>query len=66
MYLESYCPGGRSSAMPKHQSKNLKFRGIGDKVTLWNKVMKEVKLKRYAGPFEEIPFEYYVQSPVGL
>ena len=28
--------------------------------------MKEVEAKRYAGPFEEIPFEYYVQSPIGL
>ena len=24
---------------------NLKFRGVGDKLTLWKKVMKEVKLK---------------------
>ena len=41
-------------------------RMIGDKITLWNKVMKEVKLNRYAGPFEEIPFEYFIQSPIGL
>ena len=36
---------------------NLKFHGVGDKVTLWNKVMKEVSLKRYAGPYTNIPFE---------
>ena len=28
--------------------------------------MKEVQLKRYAGPFDKIPFENYVQSPIGL
>ena len=39
---------------------------IGSKLELWNKVMKEVKLKRYAGPFEKIPFENYIQSPIGL
>ena len=39
----------------------------GDEIDLWNKVMKEVKLKRYAGPFTEIPFEDdYIQSPIGL
>ena len=45
---------------------NLKFRGIGNNTTLWNKVMKEVKLGRYAGPFNEIPFENYIQSLIGL
>ena len=33
---------------------------------LWNKVMKEVKAKRYAGPFTKIPFDHYIQSPIGL
>ena len=28
--------------------------------------MGEVALKRYAGPFSKIPYEYYIQSPVGL
>ena len=28
--------------------------------------MKEVKEERYAGPFEKIPFEHYIQSPIGL
>ena len=47
-------------------SSNLKFQ-IGDEVDLWNKVMKEVKLKCYAGPYKTIPFsEDYIQSPIGL
>ena len=28
--------------------------------------MKEVKLKWYAGPFKEIPFDNYIQSLIGL
>ena len=28
--------------------------------------MKEVKLKRFAGPFQQIPFDKFIQSPVGL
>ena len=28
--------------------------------------MKEVELGRYAGPFTDIPFDNYVQSPIGL
>ena len=49
----------------KLKSPNLILR-VGDKTELWNKIMKEVAAKRYAGPFEEIPFEHYIQSPVGL
>ena len=44
---------------------NLKLR-VGDEVDLWNKIMKEVMLKRVAGPYKVIPFQYYIQSPIGL
>ena len=44
---------------------NLKFI-IGNKTILWNKVMKEVQSERYAGPFESVPFENYIQSPIGF
>ena len=47
------------------QSKNIPFT-VGNKVELWNKIMKEVKLGRVAGPFSEIPYQNYIQSPVGL
>ena len=52
----------------KVKSPNLKLN-IGDEVDLWNKVMKEVKLGRYAGPFKEIPDEFaddFIQSLIGL
>ena len=53
----------------RNKSKNIPFcNGIGSDVELWRKIMKEVKLKRYAGPFaeKEIPFKYFIQSPLGL
>ena len=33
---------------------------------IWIKIMKEVKLNRYAGPFNQIPYTNYIQSPIGL
>ena len=50
----------------KQHARNLKFRGVGNATVLWNKVMKEVGLCRYAGPYRNIPFENYIQSPIGL
>ena len=53
---------------PKHVKRfapNLKFT-VGNSTILWNKVMDEVKLKRYAGPYLHPPFEYFIQSPIGL
>ena len=44
---------------------NLKLR-VGSLEEIWNKVMIEVKAGRYAGPFETVPFKYYIQSPIGL
>ena len=46
-------------------SNNIPFT-VGDEIDLWNKLMKEVKLGRVAGPFKEIPFDNYIQSPIGL
>ena len=57
--------GYSGNRLVKLQSPNLKFT-IGDHIQLWNKVMKEVKEKRYAGPFDKIPFDNYIQSPIGL
>ena len=39
---------------------------VGSKTEMWNKVMKEVKMKRYTGPFCEPPFQHFMQSPIGL
>ena len=57
--------GYRGPTNRKDMSSNIPIR-IGSKLEMWNKIMKEVKNKCYAGPFEEIPFESYMQSPIGL
>ena len=44
---------------------NLMLRS-GNKYDLWNKVMTEVQANRYAGPFDEVPFDNFIQSPIGL
>ena len=49
----------------KKTSHNLKLT-VGSPTELWNKIMTEVKAKRYAGPFKKIPYKYYIQLPVGL
>ena len=64
-FSEGFDLGYRGPPNVKLTAKNLKFT-IGSKCELWNKVMKEVQAKRYAGPFTQIPFEHYIQSPIGL
>ena len=58
--------GYRSDKPVQLRSKNLKLT-VGSQTELWNKVMKEVKEKRFAGPYKQIPFkEDFIQSPIGL
>ena len=47
------------------RSQNIPF-SVGNATILWNKLMKEVHLKRVAGPYDKIPFQNYIQSPIGL
>ena len=47
------------------EAENIPIR-IGSREEIWNKLMKETKERRYAGPFTELPFTSYVQSPIGL
>ena len=58
--LEYQGPTERSST-----AKNLPFT-VGNSTVLWNKLMKEVKFKRVAGPYDRISFKYFIQSPIGL
>lgn len=44
---------------------NLKLR-VGSEQILWDKLMKEVDLNRVSGPYKDIPFNSYIQSPIGL
>ena len=49
----------------KNTSHNLSFH-VGNRTILWEKLIKEVKLGHVAGPFDAIPFDNYIQSPIGL
>ena len=64
-FREGFIIGYEGPENVKQLSPNLKFH-TGNETILWNKVMKEVKAKRYAGPFDEIPYPNYIQSPIGL
>ena len=57
--------GYNGSQVRQSTSDNIPFT-VGNELDMWEKIMKEVKGKRYAGPFNEIPFENYIQSPIGL
>ena len=39
---------------------------VGSPTVLWNRVMEEVEKGRYAGPFLQPPYDYFIQSPIGL
>ena len=45
---------------------NLKFR-VGSEAVLWYKVMKEVKEKRFAGPYKQVPIQelYTIPNRIG-
>ena len=51
--------GYQGSMQLKRLAPNLKFR-VGNETILWNKVMKEVKEKRYAGPYDQPPFKFFI------
>ena len=55
----------QGNVVGQRNAPNLKLR-VGSKAEIWNKVMLEVKGRRYAGPFEEVPFKNYIQSPIEL
>ena len=59
--------GYRGPVDRKDFADNIPF-SVGDKFQLYEKMMKEVKLGRFVGPFkkEDIPYKNFVQSPVGL
>ena len=64
-FREGFLLGYAGNRKVVKKAPNLKLR-IGSKHEIWSKVMAEIKAKRYAGPFEQVPYEYYIQSPIGL
>ena len=55
----------RGPQQRQQRASNMPFR-CGSKIQLWNKMIKEVNLKRFAGPFTSIPCDYFIQSAVSL
>ena len=64
-FTEGFPLGYAGDREVQQTAPNLKLE-CGSEEVLWEKMLKEVKLKRFAGPFEKIPFDNYIQSPVGL
>ena len=64
-FSRGFSIGYRGPLNHQDTSNNLPFT-VGNKFELWDKIMSEVQLKIYAGPYEKIPFGNYIQSPVGL
>ena len=58
--------GYEGSPHRRDTARNIPIRQVGSEEELWSKLMKEVTLGRYAGPFDEIPFDEFIQSPIGL
>ena len=51
----------------KDTSENIPIREVGSQEEMWDKLLKEVELGRYVGPFDQIPFkDEFIQSPIGL
>ena len=66
-FLEGFDLEYSGSQLRRDTARNLPFKeGVGDEDELWGKMLKEVNLKRFAVPYSDIPFEHYIQSPVGL
>ena len=57
--------GYRGSQKRRELSNNIPIK-VGSHDDMWSKLMKEVKLGRHAGPFTDIPYQYYMQSLIGL
>ena len=64
-FMQGFDIGYRGPEHVQLTARNLKLT-IGSETDLWNKVIKEVQANRYAGPYEVVPYKYFIQSPIGL
>ena len=66
-FRDGFSIGYTGPAIRQNTSNNIPFQpGAGNLLDMWNKIMKEVKEERSAGPFQTIPYPNYIQSPIGL
>ena len=64
-FTKGFSIGYTGPTKRSNTSRNIPF-SVGDKFDMWEKIMKEVAAKRLAGPYNNIPFQNYIQSPIGL
>lgn len=66
-FTKGFSLGYQGPEIRRTLSRNHKLRA-GNQTILWNKLMKEVMLKRAAGPWEigDLPFTSFIQSPITL
>ena len=65
-FSQGFDLGYRGPTNRRNYSENIPIK-VGTQVDMWNKVMEEVRLGRYAGPFRnKPPFDEFMQSPIGL
>ena len=64
-FTEGFDIGYRGPSERRHLSSNIPLH-VGSPEDLWGKIMKEVKARRYSGPFNVPPYKSYIQSPIGL
>ena len=66
-FVNGFSIGYEGPTDRKSTSRNIPFTpGVGDEREMWSKIMSEVSENRVAGPFEIVPFDYFIQSPIGL
>ena len=64
-FKEGFDIGYRGPLIRQDTSNNIPLN-LGTPQDLWDKLMKEVSMHRYAGPYKKIPYVNYMQSPIGL
>ena len=64
-FTKGFPIGYQGSTNRRQTARNLPLK-CGSPRVLWDKVMKEVGHSHYGGPFTGIPFDNFIQSPIGL
>ena len=64
-FTKGFDIGYRGPLERRELSRNIPIT-VGSEEEMWQKIMKEVKVGRYSGPFAESPYEHFIQSPLGL
>ena len=64
-FTKGFDIGYRGPKNRQDRARNISIM-VGSEQEIWDKLMSEVSAGRHAGPFTEIPYQNFIQSPVGL